>query len=146
MALVLALAGAACGDDDDDTEASTDETTTTTAAAAEESDPKVEITEPADGAAGMPSPVTVKMHATDFVIEPAGTVTEGHGHFHVMVDTPCVEAGQIIPMDATHNHYGKAQLEAPLELTRGEHTLCLQAGDGVHTALDLTHEIKITVR
>jgi hypothetical protein len=126
MALVLALSGAACGDDDDDTEASTDEstTTTTTAPAAEASDPKVEITEPADGAAGLPRPVTIKMHATDFVIEPAGTVTEGHGHFHLMVDTPCVEPGQIIPMDATHNHFGKGQLEAPLELTRGEHTLC----------------------
>ncbi|WP_114594048.1 DUF4399 domain-containing protein [Euzebya pacifica] len=34
---------------------------------------------------------------------------------------------------------------AELELEPGEHTLCLQDGDGEHTALDLTDEITVTV-
>lgn len=32
-----------------------------------------------------------------------------------------------------------------MPLEPGEHSLCLQTGDGVHTALDLTDEISITV-
>jgi hypothetical protein len=35
--------------------------------------------------------------------------------------------------------------ETELTLPAGEHTLCLQAGDGEHTALALTDEITITV-
>jgi hypothetical protein len=33
-------------------------------------------------------------------------------------------------------HYGKAQTEAELTLTPGVHTLCLQAADGSHVALE----------
>ena len=32
-----------------------------------------------------------------------------------------------------------------LDLAPGEHTLCLQVGDGAHTALDLTSEITVNV-
>lgn len=149
LAVTLVAFLGACGDDDDDdaVDAGSDETeeaTTTTAAA--EPAASVQITEPADGAT-VTSPVTVKMAATGFVIEPAGdgTVTEGHGHFHVMIDSGCVAVGEVVPSDATHVHFGKAQTEAPLELAPGEHTLCLQAGDGAHTALPLTDEIKVTV-
>ena len=74
-----------------------------------------------------------------------GEVHEDAGHLHVMVDAPCVEPGQTIPSDAQHVHLGMAQLETALDLTPGEHTLCLQAGDGTHTALAITREITITV-
>ena len=149
--LVLALAAGlgACGDDDD-AETATEDTTEETTAATETtaaSGPSVELTEPADGAS-VTSPVTLKMAATNFTIEPAGdgTVKEGHGHFHVMVDTECIAPGTVIPSDETHVHYGKGQTEAPLELAPGEHTLCLQVGDGAHTALDLTDQVTITVQ
>ena len=64
-----------------------------------------------------------------------------------MVDVGCVTPGQPIPAAGTtgFNHYGKAQTEADLELTPGEHRLCLQAGDGVHIALPVTHEITVVV-
>ncbi len=45
-------------------------------------------------------------------------------------------------------HYGKAQTEAELTLTPGAHTLCLQAADGNHVALEgqgMAHTIGITV-
>ena len=62
-----------------------------------------------------------------------------------MVDTPCVTPGEVIPSDANHMHYGQGQTSTELELEAGEHTLCLQAGNGEHVALDLTDTISITV-
>lgn len=95
------------------------------------------------------SPVTVQWRAENFTIEPAGEVKAGAGHLHIMVDADCVAAGQIVPADDNHLHYGKAQTEATLDLTPGEHTLCLQAADGVHTALagdGAIQVVTITVR
>ncbi|MGH8906254.1 MAG: DUF4399 domain-containing protein [Egibacteraceae bacterium] len=105
----------------------------------------VSFAEPTDGEA-MSSPVRVTMEATGFDVEPAGEVRERAGHFHIMIDTGCITPGQPIPSDAAHLHYGMAQSTAELPLPPGQHTLCLQAGDGAHTALDLTNEITITVQ
>ncbi len=91
------------------------------------------------------SPVTVDFVAENFEIEEAGAISEGAGHMHVMVDTDCVAVGDVIPADENHIHYGDGSTSTELELEPGEHTLCLQAGDGAHTALDLTDEITITV-
>ncbi|MGH8999714.1 MAG: DUF4399 domain-containing protein [Acidimicrobiia bacterium] len=137
LALAAVMILAACGDDDDDGGAS---------GSGGDGDTAVEITSPADGDE-VPSPVTVEMDATNFTIEPAGdgAVNEGAGHFHLMVDTECVAEGEVIPSDDTHKHFGTGATEAELELDPGEHTICLQAGDGAHTALDLTDEITITV-
>jgi hypothetical protein len=110
-------------------------------------EPSVTFVSPADGAT-VSSPVTVKLAAENFTIEPAGDVHTGAGHLHIMVDAECLAAGEIIPKDDTHLHYGQGQLEATLDLAPGAHTLCLQAGDGAHTALPeagLTHTIRITV-
>ena len=85
--------------------------------------------------------------ATDnFIVEPASNgVGEGRGHLHIMIDTPCIQARLTVPPDDQHLHFGQAQTTATLDLEPGEHTLCLQAADGSHTALPLTHEITITV-
>lgn len=110
--------------------------------------PRVFFTSPADGAS-VDSPVHVTLGAENFTVEAAGAVKAGAGHLHIMVDTDCVAAGATIPKDAQHVHYGQAQVEADLELTAGPHTLCLQAADGVHTALagdGLTQKITITVK
>ena len=109
---------------------------------------RVYFVEPVDGAL-VSNPLKVVMAAENFVIEPASeVVTEGHGHLHIMVDAECVAVGQGVPKDETHLHYGKGQLEAELELAPGQHTLCLQAADGLHVALPgdgMTQTIAITV-
>ena len=133
---VLALVAAGCGDDDDDAAG----TTTTDAPIG----PSVALAAPTDGDS-VANPVVVEFSTTDFKLEPAGDVHEGAGHLHLMVDVPCVEPGQPIPKDAQHVHFGKGQTEGAIDLPAGPHTMCLQAGDGVHTALDLTDEISITV-
>jgi hypothetical protein len=134
----LSLLVAACGDDD----AALTPTITTEAPAPE--GPLVSFAGPADGAS-VANPVEVSFDTVDFELEPAGEVHHGAGHLHVMVDVPCVEPGQPIPRDAQHVHFGKGQTEGAIDMAAGEHTLCLQAGDGTHTALDLTDEITVTV-
>ena len=134
---VLSLFAAACGDDDDPVAQSS---TTTTAP----SGPSVAFVAPTDGAS-VSNPVAVEFTTTDFTLEPAGDVHDGAGHLHVMVDVPCVEPGEPIPKDAQHVHFGKGQTDGTIDLAAGNHTMCLQAGDGTHTALDLTDEISITV-
>jgi hypothetical protein len=104
----------------------------------------VSIATPEDGAT-VESPFTVTMEADGLTIEQAGQVREGAGHFHLMVDAGCVSPGQEIPEDESHLHFGDGSAQTELDLPAGEHTLCLQAGDGDHTGLGLTDEITITV-
>lgn len=96
--------------------------------------PRVFFTSPTDGDT-VTSPVKITMGAENFIIEPAGEVKAGAGHLHIMVDTACAAAGEVIAKDDTHLHYGQGQLEAELTLPPGTHTLCLQAADGAHVAL-----------
>jgi len=104
----------------------------------------VSFTSPADGDT-VSSPFQVTMAAENFTIEPSGEVVDGAGHFHILVNEDCLEQGMVIPTDETHLHYGAGQLEVEVELEPGEYTLCLQVGDGVHTATDLTDIVNITV-
>jgi hypothetical protein len=148
-----ALAG--CGDDAENSAADTTTTSaavTTTSAAVTTTLPgaaaqvaTVKFLEPLDGAkvVGL---VKVRMEATGFTVEPAGEIKPGAGHFHIIVDGDCVAVGEVIPKDDKNLHYGMAQTEAELTLAAGSHTLCLQAGDGAHKALDLTDKITIEVQ
>lgn len=109
---------------------------------------KVSFTLPQNNAT-VSNPVQLKWAAQNFRVEPAGAVNAGAGHLHVMIDTPCVAAGQVIVNDDTHKHFGKAQMETELTLTPGKHTLCLQAADDTHIALPgtgMTQHISITVQ
>ncbi len=113
-------------------------------ATASNTDASVVFASPADGdhVAGS---IAVQMAADGVTIEPAGEVHPDAGHFHVMVDTDCVQAGVAIPKDGGHRHFGKGQTDSVLSLPPGEHTLCLQVGDGTHVATGLTDEITVTV-
>ncbi len=123
LAIAVALAFAACGD----------------------GTRGVSFVEPQDGAT-VSSPVRVVMQSEEITIEEAGEAREGAGHFHIMVDVGCVEPGETIPADSDqHLHFGDGSTETTIDLAPGEHTLCLQVGDGVHTALNATHDITITV-
>lgn len=92
------------------------------------------------------SPVTVTFESDGFEIIPAAEGGgEASGHMHVMIDVGCVPVGEEIPSDDSHVHFGDGSTSAELELEPGEHTLCLQAGDGDHIAMDVTDEVTITV-
>ena len=110
-------------------------------------EPKVSFQSPTDGQT-VNGTVRVVMQAENFTVEESGDVNEGAGHMHIMVDTPCVAVGEVIPNDENHLHFGDGSTEAELQLSSGTHTLCLQAADGAHVALEgdgMTDEISITV-
>ena len=107
--------------------------------------PRVFFVEPLDGAV-LRSPIHVKMDAEGVAIQPAGVVRDGVGHFHITVDAGCVTPGEHIPLDATRSHYGKGEREGDLELSPGQRTLCLQLGDGNHTASPITQTITVMIR
>ncbi len=74
----------------------------------------------------------------DVKVAPAGDLTPGSGHFHLLIDSMLSpeEMKQPIPSDERHIHYGKGQTEATLTLPPGKHTLQLLLGDGNHVPHD----------
>jgi len=104
-----------------------------------------EITAPLGADGTVPVPVT--MIAVGIKVEPAGTVAAKSGHHHILIDTVGMAAGTVVPADAQHLHFGKAQTATTLKLKPGEHTLSLQFADGVHRAYGpaLSASIKVQV-
>jgi len=108
----------------------------------------VHFTMPANGAAVTPT-FSVAMTATGLLIEPAGAIHEGAGHFHILVDTDFIAPGEVIPFDDKHLHFGKGQLMTTLTLKPGVHVLRLQFANGAHVALEgnqYRDEITVTVK
>jgi hypothetical protein len=111
------------------------------------SEQAVRIVSPSAGAT-VPTTFTVVMAATGLSVEPAGLVNEQAGHFHLLIDEPFVAPGEIVPTDATHLHFGKAQLTTTVTLEPGVYLLRLQMADGEHRALSgnqYRDEIEIVV-
>ena len=107
----------------------------------------VRFATPTDGATVPPS-FDIVMAATGLIVEPAGETRPNAGHLHVMIDSDYIPAGEVIPKDDTHLHFGAAQLTGTVELEPGAHTLRLQFADGAHTALEgdqYRAEINVTV-
>ena len=69
------------------------------------------------------------------------------GHHHLIIDADGIKAGQGVPMDAKHIHYGKGQTSTEVTLTPGKHTLRLQFADGAHRSYgpELSTMITVTV-
>lgn len=123
-AVPIALLLAACGDSDPE--------------------PSATFSAPTDGAT-IAGGVALTMAAEGITIEEAGEVHDNAGHFHVIADAGCLTAGTAVPKDADHVHFGKGQSEGTIYLEPGSHELCLQVGDGVHAALDLTDTVTVDV-
>jgi hypothetical protein len=87
--------------------------------------------EPKDGAT-VSNPVHVVFGVEGMTISPAGTMTEGTGHHHLLIDGAPMPKGEVIPMTDKSLHFGKGQTETTLTLPPGDHTLTLQFGDGAH--------------
>lgn len=124
----LALVLAACGQEQEASQSSP---------APDTAEPGVSVhfVSPADGAR-VTSPFRVEMAAEGVEVVPAGTMREGTGHMHILVDVPFVMPGNVIPSDDQHIHYGDGSTSATLELPPGEHVLRLQLADGAHTAFE----------
>ena len=95
----------------------------------------------------MTSPFAVRMSTEGLTVEPAGTVRDGYGHHHILVDTELPTVGQPVPSDDQHLHFGKGQMETTLDLSPGEHTLTLLFAGGDHVPYDppIKQTIKVIV-
>ncbi len=107
----------------------------------------VDFIQPKDGQT-ISQKYMAKFSVEGMKIAPAGKIEIGTGHFHLLIDTPPVKEGVVIPADATHVHFGKGQAEYEMNLTPGTHTLVLQFADGAHRAYNdmMTKTITVTVK
>jgi len=92
--------------------------------------------------------VEVIMGVRGMTVEPAGERHAGAGHHHLIIDGGPVTAGEVVPKDARHLHFGKGQRRAVIELAPGPHTLTLQFADGHHRSYGRawSRTIRIEVR
>jgi len=107
----------------------------------------VSFVEPANGAT-VSSPFKVKFAVSGMEVKPAGDMTANTGHHHLLVNATPVKAGEVIPADEKHIHFGKGQTETELTLPPGNYTLTMQFANGLHQAYGpaMNKEIKITVK
>lgn len=107
----------------------------------------VSFVEPANGAT-VSSPFKVKFAVAGMDVKPAGDMTANTGHHHLLVNATPIKAGEVIPADEKHIHFGKGQTETELNLPPGNYTLTMQFANGLHQAYGpgMNKEIKITVK
>lgn len=94
------------------------------------------------------NPIRLEFKIYGMKVTPAGDMTPGTGHAHLLVDTALGDMTKPIPYDENHIHYGGGQTEAMLTLTPGPHTLQLVMGDGGHVPSNpplMTDVIHVTV-
>ena len=91
----------------------------------------VDFVEPKNGAT-VTATFKVKFAVDGMSVAPAGEVTPGTGHHHLLIDTPDIEENVAIPMDDKHRHFGKGQTETEITLAPGKHKLTMQFADGAH--------------
>lgn len=95
------------------------------------------------------SPFKVDMGVDVMQLDTAGKVVAGTGHHHLLIDAgDSIPAGQVVPKDATHLHFGKAQATTEVTLPPGKHVLTLQFADGLHRSYgsQLATTITVTVK
>ncbi|MGN6704505.1 MAG: DUF4399 domain-containing protein [Rhodanobacter sp.] len=97
---------------------------------------KAYIISPADGAT-VGQEVTVRFGLKGMGVAPAGVTKEHTGHHHLLIDVKELPvAGQPIPADAQHVHFGGGQTQTTLKLAPGTHTLQLELGDANHVPFE----------
>lgn len=107
---------------------------------------KIFFVEPKDGAV-VTSPLKIKMGVKGMKVCEANIETKDKkcGHHHLLIDKAAIPAGQVVPKDEMHLHYGKKQTDAEIALTPGKHTLTLQFADFAHLSYGEEHSAAITV-
>lgn len=107
------------------------------------------ILSPENGAT-VSSPVTVVFGLEGMGVAPAGVDKANTGHHHLLIDVEGPPpAGQPIPADDNHKHFGGGQTQVSIDLAPGEHTLQLLLGDMNHVPHEppvLSEKITINVK
>lgn len=98
--------------------------------------------------AQVPQQLKVVFGVQGMTVQPAGEIKAGTGHHHLIIDAPPTPAGEVVPKDAQHLHFGDGATETMITLTPGEHTLTLQFADGIHRSYgpQMSATIKVKVQ
>jgi hypothetical protein len=109
--------------------------------------PQIFLREPRDGAS-VPQSFQVVFGLRNYGVAPAGVKLSNTGHFHILIGVESPAAGEMIPTDSLHRHYGGGQIETTLTLPAGEHTLRLVLADHEHRVLDglVSPPVRVSVR
>lgn len=102
---------------------------------------------PGDGAT-VNSPFKVQFAVNGMAVKPAGVMDTGTGHHHLLINTGPLKAGEAVPFDDQHLHFGKGQTEAEVKLPPGDYTLTMQFANGAHQSYGapLSKSIKVIVK
>jgi hypothetical protein len=107
----------------------------------------VSFAEPSDGAV-VTSPFKVRFDVAGMDIKPAGDMTANTGHHHLLINLASVKAGESIPVDDKHLHFGKGQTETMVTLPPGKYDLTMQFANGAHQSYGpaMSKTIHVTVK
>ena len=107
----------------------------------------VSFLEPADGAT-VTSPFKVKFAVKGMEVRPAGDMASNTGHHHLLINADNVKAGDVVPTDEHHLHFGKGQTDAEVKLAPGSYVLTMQFANGAHQSYGapMSKSIKVTVK
>jgi hypothetical protein len=112
--------------------------------------PAARILHPPDGAV-LGSPVPVVLASDGVELAPCGPAVACEGHLNVLVDRPCLPAGELVPSGSLRaDDLGVHALPDGsrvllLDLSPGEHTICAQLADGTRVAFGATSTVNVTV-
>ena len=107
----------------------------------------VALLEPADGAT-VGTTFKVRFGVNGMAVAPAGDIIKDSGHNHVLIDRMPVAAGESVPFDDNHRHFGAGQTEAMITLPPGKYKLTSQFANGAHQSYGapMSASIQITVK
>ena len=107
----------------------------------------VSLLEPANGAT-VGTTFKVRFGVNGMAVAPAGAIVADSGHNHLLINKMAVPAGESVPFDEQHKHFGAGQTEAMVTLAPGEYKLTSQFANGAHQSYGapMSSTIQITVK
>lgn len=113
----------------------------------ENTQPGVFFVTPKEGAK-LESPVEVRFATHGLEVHPAGRNIPGTGHFLLVIDSRALKEGESAPKTNSYREFLLGETSTLLELSKGPHTLILQAMNGAGVALSprWTKSIRISVQ
>ena len=104
----------------------------------------VSFAEPLNGAT-VSKTFAVKFAVDGMEVKPAGELSATSGHHHLIISDGPIAAGEVVPFDDRHIHFGKGQSEAMVTLAPGTYRLTLQFANGAHQSYGEAMSNTITI-
>ena len=107
----------------------------------------VSLLEPLDGAT-VGTTFKVRFGVKGMAVAPAGDILKDSGHNHLLINRMPVAAGESVPFDDNHKHFGAGQTETMITLPPGQYKLTSQFANGAHQSYGapMSATVQITVK